>query len=170
MGERPEYRAAAEAVGHGLALRGVGLVYGGAHRGLMGVVADSALAAGGEAMGVIPQSMVAEEIAHAGLTQLHVVATMHERKALMASNADAFLTLPGGMGTWEELCEVLAWSQLRIHQKPCAVLNTGGYYDPLLAMMDRAVAEGFLPRQYREALICESTAEAVLDRLVDAMR
>jgi len=144
MGARPEYRAAAVTIGQELARRGIGLVYGGSHVGLMGVMADACLAAGGEVIGVIPRSMEEREIAHTGLTQLHVVESMHERKALMAAFADAFLALPGGMGTWDELCEILTWAQLGLHAKPCAALNTAGYFDAFRTMLNHAADEGFL--------------------------
>ena len=164
-GARPEYRDAAHALGRTLAARGVGVVYGGASVGLMGAVADAALAAGGEVIGVIPRSLVAREIAHAGLTGLHVVDTMHERKARMAAVADAFVALPGGVGTLEELFEVWTWGQLGLHAKPCGLLDVAGYYAPLLAFVDRGVAEGFIRPAQRQTLIVDDDASRLLDRL-----
>ena len=144
--------------------RGIGVVYGGAHVGLMGIVADTALAAGGEVIGVMPQALVDREIAHTGLTELHVVASMHERKALMAELADAFVAVPGGIGTLEELIEVYTWSQLGIHDKPMGVLNVNGYYDGLAALLDHALQEGFLRAEHRAAMHAEPTAEELLAR------
>ena len=129
MGNRPAYRHAAETVGRVLAERGIGLVYGGGKVGLMGTVADACLAAGGEVIGVIPQSLVERELAHPGATEMRVVGSLHERKALMADLSDAFITLPGGMGTWEEVCEVLSWAQLGLHRKPCGLINVDGFYN-----------------------------------------
>ncbi|HEX2092192.1 MAG TPA: TIGR00730 family Rossman fold protein [Longimicrobiaceae bacterium] len=154
-GTRPGYAAAARAVGTLLAERGIGLVYGGGKVGLMGVVADAVLAGGGEVVGVIPEALMAREVGHAGLTELHVVRSMHERKARMADLADAFVALPGGFGTWEEFCEVLTWAQLGLHPKPCGLLNVEEYYAPLLALMDHAVAEGFVRPEHR-ALVMEA--------------
>ncbi len=166
-GARPEYAEAARAMGTALAERGIGLVYGGGKVGLMGIVADTVLAAGGEAIGVIPEGLLLREVGHAGLTELRVVKSMHERKALMADLADAFVALPGGFGTFEEFCEVLTWSQLGIHQKGCGLLNAAGYYAGLLALFDHAAAEGFLPPAHR-ALVLEDTDPArLLDRLAD---
>jgi uncharacterized protein (TIGR00730 family) len=167
-GARPAYRAAAHALGAALARRGIGLVYGGGRVGLMGTVADAVLAHGGRAVGVIPAALVAREAAHEGLTALHVVESMHERKALMARLSQAFVALPGGLGTLEELCEVLTWSQLGLHAKPCAVLDVEGYFDPLLALLDRAVAEGFVRPEHRALLIEERDPERLLDRLARA--
>src|SRR5271154_1287843 len=135
------YLQSARRVGRLVCVRGIELVYGGGNVGLMGALADACLAGGGRVTGVIPQLLVDKEVAHQGLTQLHVVQTMHERKALMADLADAFVALPGGYGTWDELCEVLTWSQIGIQRKASALLNVNGYYDPLLAMADRAVSE-----------------------------
>ena len=160
------YREAALEVGRGLARRGIGLVYGGASVGLMGALADAALEAGGEAIGVIPRALVEKEIAHRGLSELCVVESMHERKARMAELADAFLALPGGFGTLEEVFETLAWRQLRIHRKPCGLLNTVGYYDGLLGMLDHAAAEGFLRPENRALLIADSDAERLIQRLL----
>ena len=163
-GTRPEYRAAAKALGATLASRGIGLVYGGAKVGLMGAVADAALAAGGEVIGVIPQALIDREIGHTGLTEQHVVGSMHERKAKMAELSDGFIALPGGAGTLEELIEVYTWSQLGMHDKPMGVLNVKGYYDGLAAMLDHAVQEGFLRGEHRAAMHAEPTAEALLER------
>lgn len=144
-----------------LAERGIGLVYGGGNVGLMGVMADAMLEAGGEVIGVIPQSLVAREVAHHGITELRVVQTMHERKAMMNALSDAFIAMPGGFGTLDEFFEVLTWSQLGYHGKPCGMLDVGGYYRDLLAMLDRAVTDGFLNPAHR-ALILEDTDAARL--------
>ena len=133
--------------------------------GLMGVVADTALAYGGHVIGVIPSALVAREIAHRGLPDLRIVSSMHERKALMASLSDAFIALPGGFGTFEEFCEVVTWTQLGIHRKPCGLLNVAGYYDPLVALIDRAVADGFIRPANRGIVVTESDPEALIDRL-----
>jgi len=143
-GGRPEYAEAAAELGAVIARSGLTLVYGGSNVGLMRALADAALAAAGRVVGVIPEHLVARERAHRVVTELHVVASMHERKALMASRSDAFVALPGGFGTFEEFLEVLTWSQLGIHGKPCGLLNVAGYYDHLLAMFDRAVQDGFV--------------------------
>jgi len=164
-GGRPEYVGAARGLGGLLAERGIGLVYGGGNVGLMGELADAALAAGGEVTGVIPEALVQWEVAHSRLTDLRVVASMHERKALMADLADAFLALPGGFGTFEEFCEVLTWSQLGLHRKPCALFNVAGYYDPLLALFDHAVGEGFLRPEHRALVLSGSDAGSLLDRM-----
>jgi uncharacterized protein (TIGR00730 family) len=157
-GIRPEYKSAAEELGATLARRKIGLVYGGGNVGLMGALADAALKAGGEVTGVIPAHLMEREIGHRGLTKLHVVQSMHERKALMADLSDAFVALPGGFGTLDEFCEILTWSQLGLHTKPCAVLNVAGYYSPFLAMLDHAVEERFLKMENRELVL---TAESV---------
>jgi len=141
------------------------VVYGGGNVGLMGTVADAALAAGGEVIGVIPRALVAREIAHTGLTDLRVVASMHERKALMADLSDAFIALPGGYGTLEEFCEVVTWSQLGIHAKPCGLLNVEGYFDSLIAMLDHAVQEGFIHVKNRALVIEEREPGAIIDVL-----
>jgi uncharacterized protein (TIGR00730 family) len=166
-GVRPEYVAAARRLGELMVERGLGLVYGGARVGLMGAVADAVLAGGGEAIGVIPQALVSKEVAHGGLTELHVVDTMHQRKALMADLCDGFVALPGGFGTFEEFCEVLTWSQLGFHPKPCGLLNVQGYYAPLLALFDHGVAEGFIRPQHR-GLVLEETDPAVLLERMEA--
>ena len=157
-GRRDEYRAAAVLLGELLAREGIGLVYGGAHVGLMGVLADTVLAGGGEVIGVIPESLATRELAHEGLTQLHVVASMHERKAQMAALSDAFLALPGGIGTLEELFEVWTWAQLGLHQKPCALLNVAGFYDRLSSFWNFVTEEGFLRQPVRDELVWQPPA------------
>jgi uncharacterized protein (TIGR00730 family) len=164
-GVRPVYQQAAQTVGRLLCRRGIELVYGGGHVGLMGIVADACLHEGGRVIGVIPQALADREVAHRGLTELRIVGSMHERKALMADLSDAFMSLPGGYGTWEEFFEVLTWSQLGIQGKACGVLNVDGYYDPLLQMADRALSEGFLRDVHRELLLSDSDPERLLDRL-----
>ncbi|HVK03695.1 MAG TPA: TIGR00730 family Rossman fold protein [Armatimonadaceae bacterium] len=167
-GERPEYRAAAEATGREIARRGLTLVYGAGNVGLMGAVADAALAADGAVVGVIPQALVEWEVAHASLTELHVTHSMHERKAMMAERADAFLALPGGLGTFEELCEILTWNQLGFLRKPVGLLNVAGYYDGLLGLLDHAVRERFLRPAHRALLLDEPSDPArLLDRLAE---
>jgi uncharacterized protein (TIGR00730 family) len=151
-GLRPVYAEAARTLGRLLAAQGIELVYGGACRGLMGYLADAVLQAGGRAIGVIPQALVDLEVAHRGLTELRIVKSMHERKALMTDLADAFLILPGAWGTLDELCEAVTWLQLGIHKKPCGLWNVNGYYDPFLAFLRHAVAEGFLKQVYFELL------------------
>ncbi len=162
-GGHPDYIQAAERLGRALVSDGVGLVYGGAHVGLMGAIADAVLDAGGEAVGVIPQALVDREIAHTGLTDLRVVGSMHERKALMAELADGFVALPGGMGTLEELFEVATWTQLGLHAKPLGLLDVRGYYRQLVAFLDHAVTEGFVTPENREMLVVEQGAEALLE-------
>jgi len=163
-GARPAYAEAAAQVGRLLAGEGIGLVYGGGQVGLMGVLADAVLAEGGEIVGVIPQALVDREIGHPGVADMRVVGSMHERKALMADLADAFIALPGGIGTLEELIEVYTWSQLGMHRKPIGVLNVNGYYDALAALLDRAVREGFVREQLRASLHFEADAELLLAR------
>ena len=164
-GVRPEYRAAAESLATHLARRRVDVVFGGGHVGLMGVVADTTLAHGGHVIGVIPSALVAREIAHHGLPDLRIVSSMHERKALMANLSDAFIALPGGFGTFEEFCEVVTWTQLGLHRKPCGLLNVAGYYDPLVALFDRAVADGFIRAENRGIVVTEADPETLIDRL-----
>jgi uncharacterized protein (TIGR00730 family) len=164
-GTLPAYAEAAKAVGRELVRRGLRLVYGGGHVGLMGVLADAVRAAGGEAVGVIPRALVERELAHDGLTQLHIVASMHDRKALMAELSDSFLALPGGYGTLEEFCEVVTWAQLGLHPKPCGLLNVGGYYEPLLAFFDQAVREGFVRAEHRALVLEGRTPDEVLGLL-----
>lgn len=164
-GNKPEYLAAAQQLGTALAKAGIGLVYGGAQVGLMGAVADAALAAGGEVIGVIPRHLVERELAHEGLTTLHEVGSMHERKAMMADLSDGFIALPGGVGTFEELFEVWTWGQLGHHQKPCALFNAAGYYDQLIAFLDHALTEGFMRQPYRDMLIVDNQVDSLLDRV-----
>jgi uncharacterized protein (TIGR00730 family) len=161
-GSRPEYRAAAEEMGAELVRKNVGLVYGGGNVGLMGIIADAVLKAGGEAIGVIPENLMALEIGHKGLTKLHVVRSMHERKALMADLSDAFVAMPGGFGTLEEFCEMVTWTQLGLHAKPCGMLNVLGFYTPLLAMLDHAVEEGFLKPENRMLVLARESPEELL--------
>jgi uncharacterized protein (TIGR00730 family) len=168
-GARGAYRQAAADLGHTLATRGITLVYGGACRGLMAVLADAALQAGGEVIGVMPQALVAKEVAHTGLSDLRVVASMHERKQLMADLADGFIALPGGLGTLEELAEMLTWAQLGLHQKPVGLVNVEGYYAPLVAFLDHAVAERFLAPAHRSLLLMADTPEPLL-RLMASYR
>jgi uncharacterized protein (TIGR00730 family) len=165
-GTNPAYRDAAAALGRLLAERGIGLVYGGGHIGLMGVLADSVLEGRGEVIGVIPRSMVESELAHQKLSELHIVATMHERKALMAQKADAFLALPGGFGTADEFFEIVTWKQLRLHNKPIGLLNVAGYFDPLLAWMERCFTEGFISAKYRGLIQVSADGEDLIDRLL----
>ena len=148
-----------------LAREGIGLVYGGARSGLMGAVADAALAGGGEVIGVLPHALKERELAHEGLTQLHVVGSMHERKALMADLSDAFVALPGGFGTLDEFCEVLTWAQLGIHEKPCGLVNLGGYFDGLLAQVAAAVAGGLTRPEHRDMVLVSADPESLLAQL-----
>ena len=164
-GVRPEYADAARAIGRTLAEREIGLVYGGGRVGLMGIVADAVMQAGGEAVGVIPEALLRREVGHQALTELHVVASMHERKALMGDLSDGFVALPGGYGTFEEFCEVITWSQLGIHPKPCGLLNALRYYDPLLAMFDHGVAEGFIHPRDRALVLEEADAARLVERM-----
>ncbi len=162
-GTRPEYLAQAGRLGSLLAERGIGLVYGGASVGLMGAVADGALAAGGEVIGVIPEALWGKELAHQGLTDLRIVDSMHERKALMAELADAFIAMPGGFGTFEELFEMVTWAQLGLHRKAFGVLNVAGFFDGLLALVEDAVREGFVPPEHRRLVLEAADPEALLD-------
>jgi uncharacterized protein (TIGR00730 family) len=164
-GNDPVYSGAAQSLGRMLVRRGVGLVYGGGSVGLMGVLADAVLAAGGEVTGVIPSALAAKEIQHTGLTHSHVVDNMHARKALMNELSDAFVALPGGYGTLEELFEVVTWAQLGLHSKPVGLLNVVGYFDGLLGCIDSAVAEGFIKPEHRRLLISGSEPDALLDAL-----
>ena len=152
-GNKPIYREKAIELAKGIAEQGFGIVYGGASIGLMGQVADTVLEHHGEVVGVIPEFMLDYEIAHSQLTELHVVKTMHERKAMMAERADAFIALPGGLGTFEEILEIATWGQLNQHQKPMMLYNVNGFYDHMIAQLDHAVEEGFLPPQHRSKLI-----------------
>jgi uncharacterized protein (TIGR00730 family) len=164
-GARPVYAEAARRLGTALVARGLDMIYGGGHVGLMGVAADAVLAAGGRAVGVIVQSLVERELAHRGLTELHVVETMHQRKALMAERADAFVALPGGYGTGDELFEILTWAQLGFHARPIGLLNTAGYFDALLVWLDHMVREDFLRPRHRELLLVAEDVDPLLDRL-----
>jgi len=166
-GARPEYADAASAVGRLLATSGITLVYGGASIGLMGVLADATLQAGGRVIGVIPRALVDQEIAHAGLTELRVVETMHERKAEMADLSDGFLALPGGLGTLEELFEIWTWGNLGYHQKPCGLLNTSEYYTSLLKFVDDMVVEKFVRETQRGMLIVDRDAETLLRAMAE---
>lgn len=166
-GRDPAFRRQAEAMGAALAERRVGLVYGGGRVGLMGAVADAALAAGGEVIGVIPQALLDREIGHRGLTELRVVGSMHERKALMVELADGFAALPGGIGTLEELFEVWTWAQLGLHDKPCGVLDADGFYAPLLAFLDRLVEAEFVRPPHRAMLLSAQTPDALLAAFAD---
>ena len=167
LGSRPAYAKVTAALGVEMAARGVGLVYGGAHVGLMGLLADTCGAAGGEVVGVIPQSLVESEVAHRDLADLRVVGSMHERKALMAELSDGFVALPGGLGTLEEFCEVLTWSQLGLHDppKPCGLLDVAGYFEPLLALFDARVAEGFVRPEHRRLVLASTDPAELLDAL-----
>lgn len=163
-GRRPAYAEAARNLGRILAKRGIGVVYGGASVGTMGALADAVLEAGGVITGVIPRSLVEREIAHGGLTELRTVETLHERKAMMADLSDAFIALPGGLGTLEELAEVWSWGQLGLHAKPLGLLDVDGYYKPLASQIDLMAAEGFLRAEYRAMLVVEDDASRLLDR------
>jgi uncharacterized protein (TIGR00730 family) len=164
-GARPAYGDAADELGRLLVAEGIGLVYGGGKVGLMGRLADAVLAEGGEAIGVMPEALVAKEIGHAGLDDLRVVGSMHERKALMAELSDGFVALPGGLGTVEELFEVYTWSQLGLHLKPCALLDVEGYYEGIATWLDHAVAERFLREDHRDMLIVERDPRTLIERL-----
>ncbi|HRB57467.1 TIGR00730 family Rossman fold protein [Acinetobacter johnsonii] len=166
-GNKPIYQEKAIALAQGLAKQGFGLVYGGASIGLMGQVADAMISHGGEAVGVIPEFMLDYEIAHHQLTELHIVQTMHERKALMAERASAFVALPGGLGTFEEILEVATWGQLNQHQKPMMIYNVNGFYDALIAQLDHAVEEGFLPPQHRAKVIVCNHAEQIYSAIAN---
>ncbi len=165
-GVRPSYAAAAISLARYLAATNIGIVYGGGNLGLMGLVADAALEAGGEVIGVIPQAMVEKERSHTRLSDLRVVGSMHGRKALMAELSDAFIALPGGYGTFEEFCEVLTWTQLGLHRKPCGILNVEGYYDHLLSLFDHAVAEQFVKPAHRHMVIADTSHEALVENLL----
>ena len=165
-GARAAYEQSAREVGRLLAERNLGLVYGGARVGLMGAVADAALAAGGEVIGIIPHSLVRKEVAHETLHDLRMVDTMHERKAQMADLADAFVALPGGCGTFEEFFEIVTWAQIGLHRKPCGLLNVAGYYDPLLALLDHAVTEQFVRPEHRRIVCADTDPARLLDTLL----
>lgn len=168
-GADPAYTAGARAIGSGLARRGWQLVYGGGNVGLMGEVADAARTGGAWVTGVIPESLMRREVGHRGLDELHVVPTMHVRKQMMAERAHAFIALPGGLGTFEELFEVWTWRQLGYHSRPIALLNTGGYYDRLLAFLQDTVAQGFVAPGQADMLIVDTDADALLQRVADAL-
>lgn len=168
FGGSPLYQEAAAVFGTACARRGLGIVYGGGGVGLMGTLADAALAAGGEVIGVIPRTMIAEERGHLGLTELIAVDSMHERKQRMAELADAFVALPGGIGTLEEVVEVFTWLQLGLHLKPVGVFNTAGFYGPLVGLVDHMCAEGFLTPEHRALLMVEEEAEVLIERLLSA--
>lgn len=161
----PVYIEAARAVGRGLAAQGIGVVYGGGRLGLMGAIADSALAAGGEVIGIIPQALVDAEVAHRGLTELHVCRTMHERKQAFTDLSDGFVTLPGGTGTMDELWEALSWAQLGYHAKPVGLLNVAGYYDGLIEFVDKMASVGFLRPQHKGLLIVADDLDVLLERM-----
>jgi uncharacterized protein (TIGR00730 family) len=164
-GARPEYAAAARALAATLVKNGLTLVYGGGRVGLMGELADAVLAGGGQAIGVIPRNLVLREVGHAGLTELRVVETMHERKALMADLADAFIALPGGLGTLEEIFEIWTWAQLGVHHKPVGFLDVAGYYTPLMSFLDHAAAEQFVRSQHRAIALVEQDPDTLLARM-----
>jgi uncharacterized protein (TIGR00730 family) len=169
-GRDPRFAEAAGALGRALAQRGTGVVYGGGNVGLMGALADAALDAGGEVIGVIPRALMDREVGHRGVSELHVVGSMHERKALMAELSDAFVAAPGGIGTLEELVEVYTWLQLGLHAKPIGLLDTGGYWQPLVAWLDHAVEAGFLRAATRAAVVVEARVDGLLDALALAQR
>lgn len=162
-GDRPEYRQAAAALGRAMVEKDMNLVYGGASVGLMGTLADTVLKGGGRVTGVIPESLVNREISHPGLTKLVVVGSMHERKSMMADLSDAFIALPGGIGTMDELFEILTWAHLGIHKKPCALLNVAGYYDHLKAFMQHGVNQGFIRKETAEKLIIKEDPKVLVD-------
>lgn len=166
-GSDPIYKEGAQALGRTLAETGITLVYGGASVGLMGAVADTVLEYGGKAIGVIPKSLVDREIAHTQLTDLRIVDSMHERKALMSELSDGFIALPGGSGTLEEFFEVFTWAQLGHHKKPCGLLNLKGFYTPLMRMINHTVHEGFMKEEYKSMILSESEPELLLNRFAD---
>lgn len=163
-GKREDYVIAAESLASAMVERGLGLVYGGANRGIMGALANSMLALNGEVIGIIPEALIHKEVSHPNLTELHVVDSMHARKALMAEMSDGFIALPGGFGTLEELVEILTWAQLEFHYKPCGLLNVSGYYSSLLEFFDHASNEGFVREPHRQMVLTATTANALLDQ------
>ena len=165
VGNKTEYSDFAVALGQLLAAKQIGLVYGGGNVGLMGVIADAAIAAGGEVIGVIPQALKDREIAHTGVRDLRVVDSMHTRKALMADLSDAFIAMPGGVGTFEEFFEAITWTQLGLHRKPCGLLNVGGFYTPLVAFIDQAVSEGFIKPIHRSMIVVDDNPERLVNTL-----
>jgi len=169
-GFRPEYAEAAHALGQAMAQQGLALVYGGGKVGLMGVVADSVLAHGGTAIGIIPDALMQKEVGHRGLTELHVVRNMHERKQMMADRADAFIAMPGGVGTFEELFETFTWAQLGYHDKPIGLLNVAGFYDGMLAFLSHTVGEGFLKQVHADMLHVSPSPADLLGKLAAAPR
>ncbi len=166
-GARAEYPEAAQALAAVLLKNNIGLVYGGGHVGLMGVIADAMLAGGGEVIGVIPHGLAVREVEHHDLTELRIVHSMHERKALMADLVDGFIAMPGGFGTFEEFCEIITWAQLGIHHKPCGLLNVAGYYDALLGLFNHAVTERFVRPEYRALVLDESDPERLLEAMIN---
>jgi uncharacterized protein (TIGR00730 family) len=169
-GLRDTHRDAAQRLGHEIASQGIGLVYGGGRTGLMGIVADAALAAGGHVIGVIPHAMIARELAHERLQDLRVVASMHERKAMMAELSSAFIAAPGGFGTFEELCEAITWTQLGLHRKRCGLLNVDGFYDPFLQLMARAVGDGFIQPDATAIVVSDPDPASLLSKLSEPVR
>jgi uncharacterized protein (TIGR00730 family) len=167
-GVGPAYDRPAHEIGVALAERGLGLVYGGGNVGPMGVVADAVLGRGDKAVGIIPQALVDKQLAHQGLTELHMVHSMHERKALMAELAGAFIALPGSYGTLEEFCEIITWTELGLHHKPSGLLNVDGFYDPFLAQIDSAVKAGFIRKEYRSLILVGSEPRPLIDRLLQS--
>src|SRR5262244_3593135 len=167
VGSRPSYASAAVSLAAQLVSQKISIVYGGGRVGLMGALADAALERGGEVIGVIPRALVQKEIAHQRLTELRIVESMHERKALMAELADAFIALPGGYGTFEEFCEILTWTQLGLQRKPCGILNVERYYDPLLALFDRAVDDQFIKPVHRNLVLADESAKSLITRLIN---
>ena len=165
VGANPAYAEAATTMGTLLATRGIGLVYGGGNVGLMGVIADAALAAGGEVIGVIPKSLADREVAHHGVTELRIVDSMHTRKAMMADLSDAFVAMPGGVGTFEEFFEAITWTQLGLHRKACGLLNVAGFYTELARFIDQAVTDGFIRPVHRAAIVVDDNPERLLDTL-----
>ena len=164
-GGDPAYFDAAQEMGREIAARNLTLVYGGGHVGLMGAIADAVLSAGGSVIGVIPHALAVREIAHQRLTRLHVVGSMHERKAMMADLSDAFVALPGGFGTYEEFFEAVTWTQLGVHKKPCGLLNVAGFYDPLVQFLDNAVSEQFVRPQHRSTILVDTHPGRLIDQL-----
>ncbi len=165
-GSNPVFLETAKQLGRVLAERGLDLVYGGASIGLMGAVADSVMGGGGRVVGVIPEAMATKEVAHDGLTEMHVVSSMHERKSVMARLADGFVALPGGFGSFEELLEMITWAQLGIHRKPVGILNVSGYYDPLIQLFERAIEEGFIKPRNRQLVVVEQEPDELLQTLL----
>lgn len=167
LGQRPVYAEAARELGELLARKKIGLVFGGGRIGLMGVLADAVLAGGGEAIGVIPKALKERELGHDGVTELRIVPSMHARKAMMAELSDGFIAMPGGFGTLDELCEILTWAQLGIHEKPCGLLNVNNFFAPLLALFEQQMEEGFLAAKHRALLLVEEKPEALVKALME---